>query len=104
MIYRSGALTVKFIVSGPLQNQARTAFYWHGNYKGSTPPEFFANGKFYAINPQMIPDIHGRPEIPSTSPSVPPPPSVTTSASKTSRLKAQQGLFLPSDRWYNIRG
>ena len=28
----------------------------------------------------MIPAIHGRPEIPSTSPSVPPPPSVTTSA------------------------
>ena len=67
-------------VSGPLQNQARAAFYWHGNYKGSTLPGFFANGKFHAVNPQMITAIHGRPEIPSTSLSVRPPPSITTSA------------------------
>ena len=73
-----------------LHSEPDEAFYWHGNYKGFTPPGFFANGKFYAINPQMIPAIHGRPEIPSTSPSVPPPPSVTTSA------RAIQNFAIPS--------
>ena len=73
-----------------LHSEPDEAFYWHGNYKDFTPPGFFANGKFYAINPQMIPAIHGRPEIPSTSPNVPPPPSVTTSA------RAIQNFAIPS--------
>ena len=60
------------LISGPLQNQARAAFYWPGNqYNGTTPPGFFANGKFYAINPQVIPALHGRPDVPPTSPNGP---------------------------------
>ena len=66
------------IFLGPLQNQARAAFYWAGNqYNGTTPPGFFANGKFYAINPQLIPTVHGRPDIPPTSPIVPVYPPAT---------------------------
>ncbi|XP_028397367.1 protein piccolo-like [Dendronephthya gigantea] len=62
---------------GPLQNQARAAFYWPGNqYKSTTPPGFFANGKYYAINPQMVPAVHGISQLPPTVP----PVSVPTSA------------------------
>ena len=109
MIYSSGALTIKFILF-----QVHFRIRPEQRFIGMETTKvlflgFFANGKFHGINPQMISAIHGRPEIPSTSPSVRPPPSITTrlvrSLSNTSWFKAQlPGLFPPSHKWYNIRG
>lgn len=60
-------------ISGKIPNQARAAFYWAGNKfnGGATPPGFIANGKFYSMNPQMIPTIQATPVLPALSSNVP---------------------------------
>ena len=84
MIYPSGALTIKFIMfqfQGHLNIRPEQRFIGMATTKVlprlvSSQTENFMHKK----NPQVIPAIHGRPEIPSTSLSVRPPPSITRSA------------------------
>ena len=60
-------------------NPGRAAYYWPPNqYNGTSKTGFYANGKYYEINPSVLYGVHNGSKVPPTTTKL--SPTVTTSA------------------------